>query len=200
MRTTIRSALAAIMLALAANASADLSAVPSGDYASDPSHSYISFTYSHIGFSTPHIGFRSFSANLTLDNANPEKSSVAVNIDATSVDSRVEVFNGHLNGENFFDTANNPEITFNSTSITSTGEDTYDVVGDLTIKGVTKPVTLETTINKAANHPMRKVPTVGISGSAKLSRSDWGLDRAVPNVGDEITIYVTAEMPQKKAE
>jgi polyisoprenoid-binding protein YceI len=200
MRTTIRSALAAIMLALAANASADLSTVPSGDYASDPSHSYISFSYSHLGFSTPHIGFRSFSTNLTLDNENPEKSSVAVTIDATSIDSRVEVFNGHLNGENFFDTANNPEISFNSTSITSTGDDTYDVVGDLTIKGVTKPVTLETTINKAANHPMRKVPTVGISGSATLSRSDWGLDRAVPNVGDEITIHVTAEMPQKKAE
>ena len=200
MRTTFRSMLAATVLAMAANASADLSAVPSGDYASDPSHSYITFTYSHLGFSIPVIGFRSFTTDLTLDNENPENSSVAVTIDATSVDSRVENFNGHLNGPNFFDTENNPEITFNSTSITSTGENTYDVVGDLTIKGVTKPVTLETTINKAANHPMRKVPTVGMSGSAKISRSDWGLDRAVPNVGDEITISVTAEMPQKKAE
>jgi polyisoprenoid-binding protein YceI len=200
MRTTIRTALAATLLAFAANAAADLSAVPSGDYASDPSHSYITITYSHLGFSTPHIGFRSFSTNLTLDSANPENSSVAVTIDASSIDSRVEKFNGHLNGENFFDTANHPEISFNSTSISSTGDDTFDVVGDLTIKGITKSVTLETTLNKAANHPMRKVPTVGISGSAKINRSDWGLDRAVPNVGDEVTIHVTAEMPQKQAE
>ncbi len=200
MRTTIKTALGALLLAIAANASADLSAVPSGDYSSDPSHSYISFSYSHLGFSTPEIGFRTFTADLALDSANPENSSVKVNIDATSIDSRVEAFNGHLNGANFFDTENNPTITFTSTSVSSTGEDTFDVVGDLTIKDVTKPVTLKATINKAADHPMRKVPTVGLSAEGKISRSEWGLDRAVPNVGDEVSLHITAEFPQKKAE
>ncbi len=200
MRTTIKTALGALLLAIAANASADLSAVPSGDYSSDPSHSYISFSYSHLGFSTPEIGFRTFTADLALDSANPENSSVKVNIDATSIDSRVEAFNGHLNGANFFDTENNPTITFTSTSVSSTGEDTFDVVGDLTIKGVTKPVTLKATINKAADHPMRKIPTVGMSAEGKISRSEWGLDRAVPNVGDEVSLHITAEFPQKKAE
>jgi len=81
--------------------------------------------------------------------------------------------------------------------MTSTGENTYDVVGDLTIKGVTKSVTLETTINKAANHPRRNTPIVGVDATTKVSRSDFGMDRAVPNVGDEVTLHISVEMPQK---
>lgn len=187
------------LLALAANAVADLSEMPSGDYGLDKEHAYITFSYSHLGFSTPHIGFNSFDLNLSLDAENPEKSSVLVTIDATSIDSRVERFDPHLNGKNFFDTAKYPEITFKSTAMSKTGDDTYDVVGDLTIKGITNSVTLETTILKAGNHPMRNSPNIGISGEAKVKRSDWGLDRALPNVGDEVTIYVTAEMPKAGA-
>jgi polyisoprenoid-binding protein YceI len=81
-----------------------------------------------------------------------------------------------------------------------TGDDTFDVMGDLTIKGVSKPVTLAATINKAANHPRSKKPQIGVSGEAKVSRTDWGLTRALPLVGDEITIYISAEMPQKTSD
>lgn len=196
----VRSALAATLLGLALNASAGISDVPSGDYSLDKGHGYISFTYSHLGFSTPHVGFKSFDVDLALDSENVGNSTVSVTIDATSIDSRVENFNGHLNGGNFFDTENHPTITFNSTKIESTGEDTLDVTGDLTIKGVTQSVTLATTINKAAMHPMRKVPTVGVSAETKVSRSAFGMTRAVPNVGDEVTIYISVELPQKKAE
>lgn len=198
--TLARSALAASLLGLALNASAGLSDVPSGEYGLDKTHGYITFSYSHLGFSNPHVGFDSFEVDLNLDSENPENSTVNVLIDATSVNSRVENFNGHLNGGNFFDTANYPTITFNSTKIVATGENTFDVTGDLTIKGITKPVTLAATINKAAMHPMRKVPTVGVSAMAKVSRSEWGLDRAVPNVGDEVTIWVEVELPEKKEE
>ncbi len=199
MKNSFRNILLLPLLALAGNAYAELADMPAGDYGLDKDHAYITFSYSHFGFSTPHIGFDSFDLNLTLDPQNPEKSSVTVTIDATSVSSRVDRFDGHLNGANFFDTANHPEITFQSTSMSKTGDSTYDVVGDLTIKGITKSVTLNATINKAANHPRRNTPIVGMSGEAKVNRSDWGLDRALPNVGDEVTINVTAEMPKVAA-
>lgn len=198
--TTIRAALAASLLGLAVSASADLSSVPAGEYGLDKTHGYITFSYDHLGFSNPHVGFDSFEVDLNLDNDNIANSTVNVLIDATSINSRVENFNGHLNGGNFFDTENHPEITFVSTGIEMTGANTMNVTGDLTIKGTTKSVTLDTTINKAADHPMRKVPTIGVSAQTKVSRSDWGLDRAVPNVGDEVTIWIEVELPQKKDE
>ena len=200
MRKTVQTALAATFLALAANAQADLSDVPSGEYGLDDHHAYISFTYSHIGYSTPHIGFRNFDANLTLDSENPQNSEIEVVIDTTSIDSRVDEFNGHLRGSNFFDTDNYPQATFKSTSIEGTGEDTFNVTGDLTIKDVTKSVTLEATLNTAAMHPMRKIPAVGFSAETTIMRSDFGLDRAVPAVGDEVTIYITVEMPKKESD
>lgn len=83
------------LLGLALTASAGLSEVPSGAYGLDKTHGYITFSYSHLGFSNPHVGFRSFEVDLNLDNENIENSVVSVTIDATSVDSRVEVFNGH---------------------------------------------------------------------------------------------------------
>ncbi len=196
----VRRALAASLLALALNASAGLSDVPSGQYGLDKPHGYITFSYSHMGFSNPHVGFNSFEVELNLDNESPENSTVNVTIDATSIDSRVDVFNGHLNGPNFFDTANHPTITFTSTSIEMTGEDTMNVNGDLTIKGVTKPVTLMAKINKAGNHPMRKMPWIGVEAEAKVSRSDWGLTRAVPTVGDEVTIWISVELPKSRSE
>jgi polyisoprenoid-binding protein YceI len=197
MRKTVHAALATMFLALAANAQADLSAVPSGEYGLDDHHAYISFTYSHIGFSTPLVGFRKFDANLTLDSEKPENSQIEVVIDTTSIDSRVDEFNGHLRSSNFFDTDNYPQATFRSTKIEATGEDTFNITGDLTIKDVTKSVTLDATLNKAAMHPMRNIPTVGFSAETKVLRSDFGIDRAVPAVGDEITIFITVEMPQK---
>lgn len=195
-----RSALAAALLGLALNASAGLSDVPSGGYGLDKSHGYITYTYSHMGYSTPHVGFRSFDVGLTLDNENPADSAIDVTIDATSIDSRVDAFNGHLNGPNFFDTTNHPTITFKSTSFEDAGEDKFNIVGDLTIKGVTKSVTLDATLVKAANHPMKKTPTIGVTAEAKVSRSEWGLSRAVPNVGDEITIFISVELTKSREE
>lgn len=168
--------------------------VPSGSYELENTHGYISFSYSHLGFSTPHIGFNSFDVALEADADNPAQSSVSVTIDATSIDSRVDEFDKHLNGKNFFDTAKHPQITFTSTKIVATGDTTFDVTGDLTIKGITKPVTLAATINKAADHPMRKVPTIGLSAEGTLSRSEWDLGRFAPAVGDEVTLLVTVEM------
>ena len=168
--------------------------VPSGTYELEKTHGYITFSYNHLGFSTPHVGFNSFDVSLEADAEDPSKSSVQVTIDAASIDSRVDEFDKHLNGPDYFDTEKHPEITFSSTSMTSTGENTFAVAGDLTIKGVTKPIVLNATINKADKHPLRGVPTIGLSASGTVSRTEMGLGAYVPAVGDEVTINITVEM------
>ena len=168
--------------------------VPSGEYELENTHGYITFSYSHLGFSTPHVGFDRFDVKLNANSEEPVASSVTVNIDAASINSRVTEFDKHLNGSDYFDTANYPSITFSSTRFEATGDNTFNVTGNLTIKDITKPITLATTVNKAANHPMRGVPTIGISAEGTLKRSEWGLGKYVPAVGDEVTLFITAEL------
>jgi polyisoprenoid-binding protein YceI len=194
MRDSIRSFFTAMLLAVPVSATADLSEVPTGTYVLDRSHGYITFTYSHLGFSNPRVGFNSFDTVLELDSSNPENSAIEVTIDAASIDSRVAEFNEHLNGADFFNTAEYPTITFRSTKVEVTGENTFDVTGDLTILGTTKPVTLATTLNKAGNHPLQNVPTVGVSASARLMRSEWGLDAYVPAVSDQVELSIEVEL------
>ncbi len=193
MKQALRLSLAAT-LGLSLNAAADFSATPSGTYALDNTHGYVLFSYSHFGFSNPTVGFNRFDTTLDLDSENPENSSISVTIDAASIDSRVEEYNDHLNGDDFFDTAAHPTITFTSTSVTATGDDTFDVTGDLTIKGTTKPVTLAATINKAAKHPFKGIPTVGVSATGTLMRSEWGLGNYAPAVSDEVTLHIEVEL------
>jgi polyisoprenoid-binding protein YceI len=190
----IRSLFAVTLLALPFSASAELSSVPSGVYTLDSSHGYITFTYSHLGFSNPRIGFNSFDTKLELDRDDPDNSTIEVTIDASSIDSRVAEFNKHLNSSDFFNTAEYPTITFESTKVEATGNSTFDVTGNLTILGTTKPVTLAATINKAANHPMLDVPTVGVSASTKIKRSEWGLGAYVPAVSDEVELSIEVEL------
>ncbi len=194
MPSPTRSLFATALLGLSSGASADLSTVPSGVYALDSSHGYITFTYSHLGFSNPRVGFNRFDTKLELDSENPENSRIEVMIDAASIDSRVAEFNEHLNGPDFFNTSEYPTIAFESTKVEATGANSFKVTGNLTILGTTKPVTLDTTINKAALHPMRNVPTVGVSGSATLLRSEWGLGAYVPAVSDEVELSIEVEL------
>ena len=176
------------------NAAAELSSLPSGEYDVDPAHGYILFSYSHLGFSNPSVGFNRFETTLDLDSGSPENSRIDVTIDAASIDSRVEEFNEHLVGDDFFDTDQYPKITFRSTGIEATGPDTFAVTGELTIKGITRPVTLDATINKAGMHPLKNAPTVGITATGKIRRSEWKLDQYVPAVSDEVTLRIEAEL------
>lgn len=171
--------------------------VPSGAYSLESTHGYVTFSYSHLGFSRPQVGFNTFTVDLDLNAEDPAKSSVKVDIDANSIDSRVAEFDGHLKGDKFFATAANPSIAFVSTGIKMNSDTTASITGNLTIKGVTKPVTLEATLNKAAEHPMRKVPTLGLNATAKLNRSDWGLGEYVPMVGDEVDVIISVELVKK---
>lgn len=166
---------------------------PSGTYMSEERHRYITFSYSHNGYSNPWLRWRNWDATLDWNAENPSASSVSVVIDATSIDSGVDVFDGHLNGENFFDTANHPEITFVSTSVQQTGETTGTIEGELTIKGTTKPVTLYATFNNAGFDQRKNAHKLGFSGKTTVKRSDFGVDLLAPAVSDEVDIVIEAE-------
>ena len=168
-------------------------AAPSGTYQAEETHRYITFSYSHLGYSNPWLRWRNWDATLDWNAENPSESSVSVVINAASIDSGVDVFDGHLNGEKFFDTANHPEITFVSTSVQQTGETTGTIEGDLTIKGTTKPVTLYATFNKADIDQRKNVYRIGFAGKATVKRSDFGVDLLAPAVSDEVDVVIEAE-------
>lgn len=175
---------------------ADLSAVPSGKYFVDPTHAYIHMQYSHLGLSNPILGFEEFKMSMDLDNADPTKTAVAVEIDVDSVRTGSEVFHEHLTGGKWFDVEKNPTISFASTEISANADGTYALTGDLTIKDTTKPVTLTVTVNNAMMHPMAKKPVVGISAYGGLKRSQWGLGANAPYISDEVKLEIQAELLQ----
>lgn len=171
----------------------DPATTPSGVYKPDPVHRHLYFSYMHQGYSVSWVRWRDWTGELNWNAESPEKSSVNVAIDATKIDTGFEVFDGHMKSEKFFDVANHPAITFASTSVKQKGANKGLITGDLTIKGVTKPVTLDVTFNKGAFEERAKAPKLGFSGKTTLKRSDWGLDAAIPFVGDEVTVIVEAE-------
>lgn len=192
---SIACAAAIAMAGIFTNASAaDLSKVPSGSYSVDPTHAYVNFQYSHLGLSNPIIGFDDFTIDMDLDVDDPTKTTVSVEIEGKSVITGSDIWYDHLTGGKWFDIASHPTMSFASTGVTANGDGTYNMEGDLTVKGVTKPVTLTVTINGAMMHPRKKSPFVGFSATGDIKRSDWGLGANAPYISDEVTIMVTAEM------
>ena len=171
----------------------DVADAKAGTYAIEPTHAYISMRYNHLGFSEPVLGFTKFAGTLTIDPAKLDQMSLNVTIDATSIDSRVEVFNGHLRGDKFFNVAEYPEITFVSTAIMPASSGHGKVAGDLTIKGITKPVVLDVVLNKAGKNPISQNDTIGISANTTIKRSEWDLGLYAPNVSDEVEIIISSE-------
>jgi polyisoprenoid-binding protein YceI len=181
---------------LATPVAADLAEMTSGTYKLDKTHGYINFSYTHVGFSTPSVGFREFDVDLEFDSEDPSDSALSVVIEAASVDSRVAEFDEHLRGEDFFNVAVHPQITFVATDIEVNGDNTVSITGDLTIMGTTKPVTLDATLNKAGMHPLGKALTMGFNATTRVNRSEWGLGYAVPLVTDAVDITISVELPK----
>lgn len=180
--------------------SVDLTAAPSGTYRTDPHHAYIVFSYNHMGYSRPQIRWRNWTGALNWNAEDPSASTLNVEIDANSIDTAVEELDKNLKSGNYFDVAHYPKITFTSTSVERTGESTGKLTGDLTIKGVTKPVTFNVVINRAADDDFAKAYKLGFSGTAMVSRSDFGMNAFVPLVSDAVQIDVEAEfiMPHRE--
>ena len=181
-------------------AKAEDMAIPSGVYELDLAHASIVWKVDHLGLSNYTARFNKFDATLNLDADNPEESRIEVSIDPTSVDTDFPYadqkdFNAKLvNDQRFFNADAFPKITFTSTDIDVTGDRTGQITGDLSFLGVTKPVTLDVTMNGyLEEHPFAGVPAIGFSGEATITRSDWGMDWGIGNVGDEVEILIEAE-------
>ncbi|WP_417788684.1 YceI family protein [Terasakiella pusilla] len=179
--------------AVALGLSTSLAQADPVQYAFDKDHTSIVFHVNHMGFSNFQGEFQEFDGSLTFDADKPQNSAVNVKINVNSVDTDVAKLDDHLKSPDFFDVNKFPSMVFKSKSIEVTGEKTGKITGDFTLLGVTKEVTLDVTLNKAADHPMLKVPAVGFSATGTIKRSDFGMTTYVPAVGDEVTISIETE-------
>ncbi|MDX6311199.1 MAG: hypothetical protein QOF44_663 [Streptomyces sp.] len=145
-----------------------------GDYTIDTTHSEIGFSVRHAMVTTVRGQFAEYDGKLHLDGSNPSASSAEVTIKVVSIDTNQEQRDGHLRTGDFFDAETHSEITFRSTSAEQVDEETYRLAGDLTIKGISKPVTIDFAFNGAAKD-LYGNERVGFEGSTTINRADWGL-------------------------
>ncbi|WP_298913446.1 YceI family protein [uncultured Algimonas sp.] len=171
----------------------DFSTIPAGTYTDDNGHAYIQFSYDHQGYSRPILRWSEFDATVEFDPENLEESTLNVVIPVDSIDSMVLDFDDHLKSDDFFDVETYPEITFRSTSLDIAPDGTGTITGDLTIKDITRPITFDGRINKAGKHFMNGKDMFGISGTGTLLRSDYGVGKYAPNVGDEVELVMEVE-------
>jgi polyisoprenoid-binding protein YceI len=180
-----------IALALAASISS-VAYAESVTYNIEPSHSMPRFEYSHLGYSIQLSRFDKTSGTIVLDQIK-RTGSIDVTIDAKSVNTGSALFNEHIQAPDLFDTEMFPTITYKSSKLKFDGDKVVAVEGDLTVKGVTKPVKLTVNSFLCMPHPMVKKEACGATATAKIKRSDFGLSKGVPYVGDEVTLTIPVE-------
>jgi polyisoprenoid-binding protein YceI len=187
----------ALTAALAASATAAAAPVT---FKIDPTHTDVTASWSHFGFSNPIAHFGQVEGTITYDAANPGQSSVNVVIPMAGLDSHVDALDEHLRSADFFDAAKFPTIAFSSNRVEVAGANKLRVFGDLTVHGVTRPVVLDTTINKIGEQPMSKRAAAGFDATTTIKRSDFGVAKYAPNVSDEVIIRLTTEAAVAKAD
>lgn len=161
-------------------------------YQVDGSHTFPRFSYSHFGLSTQLSSFSNTSGQVVYD-AEAKTGSVDITIDMKSVNTGFADFNGHIQGEDFLDTAKYPTATFKSSKVVFEGDKPKSIDGVLTIKGVSKPVTLTVTNFLAMPHPMVKKPALGANAHTTIKRSEFNAGKYAPYVGDEVRIDIAIE-------
>ncbi len=162
-------------------------------YTLDASHSQVVFSYNHLGFSTTYGMFSGFSGDIMFDAENPAASSVNVSMPTLSMFTGWEARDGHFMSGDFFGAAEGDMVSFSSTSIEVTGEDTALITGDLTMNDVTRSVVLDAKLNKAGQHPMAGKAWLGFDATTTLKRSDFGLGAFAPAVSDEVEVMISIE-------
>lgn len=189
---------------LATPAAAQEESAAAGPYVLEKNHAYLTWNVSHNGLSTYTGVFTDFNASLNFDPANPAASLINVTINPTAIETnypnaekKIEWEAELSSDEKFFNAAAHPAITFSSTSVEVTGDNTGKVTGDLTLLGVTNPVTLDIKYNGMTNLPwFGERDLIGFNVSGSVKRSDFGMTALVPNIGDDVRIEFSGEFLQ----
>ncbi len=181
-------------LALAACLALAVAPLGATTYTIEPDYTQAVFRWSHLGFSNPAAQFSQGQGTLEFDPTDPTRASVQVTIPLSSLNTGVPALNEHLRSEDFFEVAKFPTATFRSTKVErGAGKDRLKVTGELSLHGVTKPITLDVTVLKVGSNPRTQLPTVGFDATTTLKRSDFGLGAFVPQVSDEIRLQITSQ-------
>lgn len=167
--------------------------VPSGIYAIDREHTYLSFSYLHQGFSYPLLRATDVMGELQYDGSDMTNSKIAVTVAADSIRTNVAHFDKELASRKFFNAEKFPNITFTTDRYEQISDSEGILHGDVTIRGISKPLELAVTFNDGFVHPILEVPVLGFSATGSLSRSDFGLDRFVPVVSDTVELNIEIE-------
>ena len=178
-------------LILAATIAAPALAAPE-TFNVEPTHTFPRFSYNHLGYSVQLSRFDKTSGKVVLDKA-AKTGSVDIVINTKSVSTGSDVFNEHIQGEDFLDTGKFPTATFKSTKVVFEGDKPAKIEGNLTLKGVTKPVTLTVTSFQTMPHPMVKKDALGANAFTTVKRTDFNMGKNAPYVGDEVRIDIAIE-------
>lgn len=161
-------------------------------YTIDPAHTFPSFAINHLGFSTQHGRFNASKGKLSMD-MGAKTGSLEMTIDTSSIDTAHAKRDEHLRGADFFNVAQFPTMTFKSTAVNFSGDRVTSVSGDMTILGVTKPVTFTVQRMACGPNPFTKKETCGFDAAATIKRSEFGMKYGLPALGDEVALYVQLE-------
>ena len=161
-------------------------------YGVEPNHTFPRFSYTHLGFTTQQSRFDKTTGTVVYDKEG-RAGSVDITIDTRSVSTGSALFNQHIQAEDFLDTANHPSVTFKSTKVNFDGDKPVSIEGDLTMKGITKRVTLTVTRFLAAPHPIQKKDTIGADAYTIVKRTDFNMGKYAPAVSDEVRIDIAIE-------
>ncbi|MBE7247581.1 MAG: YceI family protein [Actinomycetospora chiangmaiensis] len=184
-------ALSGAPAAMAEQGRTDAAKVESGTYKVDPNHTQVLFGVSHFGFTTYYGTFTSTAGTLMLDPAKPAESKVDIAVKTGSVSVMSPKLQDELKSAQWLDASQFPEATFKSTKVTKTGADTATLAGELTLHGVTKPVTLQVTYVNAGPNPLSKAYTVGFEAKGKINRSDFGVKTYAPMIGEQVDLTIS---------
>ena len=194
MRQAIAATLLATSLAnpaLAQGLPAPAAQVQAGRYAVEPQHTQIGFAVSHMGFTTYYGHFSNASGSLQLSPTDPAASQLEISVPVDTVSTTSDKLDGELKSPDWLDATHFPQMTFRSTKIVASGADAADVTGNLTLHGVTKPVTLHARFVGAGTNPLDKKYTVGFQIGGEINRSDFGVKAYVPMIGDAVQLTIS---------
>ena len=186
-----------ILVVVAACASFLGAAEAAGTYSIDPNHTHATLAFQHLGLSTFHGKVPARSGTIVFD-PSAKTGRIDVEFDPAALVTGVPKFDEHLRNGDFFEVAKHPTATFKSSSLTFENGVPKQVEGELTIKGITKRVTLQVNSFHCAEHPMAKVPACGANATASIKRSDFGMSYALPAVPDEIALEIEVEAMKTK--